>query len=947
MSSDVGVFFDRIWGAGDGFRCIASQSASGGFYHEWSKTNDIYINSLGKTNKFFGMFVFAGESRKQVSASTTRAFWVDIDVKPDNDDQSSYRSLEEAAKALRDFVDSAAFVPPSYVVGSGAGLHVYWCLDEDIDSATWKKKAGKLKDLFTSIGLRQDTSRTSDSASILRVPDTINKKPGREELPVRILAERGVISADNFFKTLDTALRVRGLHKPVLKESKLEIMRGSMLAVASKDTDRYDADTMASNCAQIGRFRAKKGGVPEPLWYASIQVLRFVKDAKEYIHKWSSGDPRYDRGATDQKIAQLEAKDIGPTTCEQLMRVGAPTLCAECPLRGKITSPIQSAVRIVEASDEKDSFIFNGAEVDKGFVPKGFMLTETGALAFKHPETGMLVDFYPYPLFVNKRVLNSTGMYHISIDTWLPRDGYTQITLPMSVCKDQNTLTEELTSYGVVCTDNEDKMLRVYIIESIRQLTKDMSAVRGYNSYGWDNGVFYLHDEAHGRDGSYEAVYTGDTKLCSVKGSIDTWDSVFDHYENASLTYKAAFYSGFAAPLMEFTCLGGMTYSMASSESGVGKTTVQSVICAIYGDPDTLRAQRTDTYNSLMKRLGVLNSIPLCVDEMTNIEREQLSEFIYQVSQGREKSRLTQSATMQDSGRWRTIVVSSSNELLSEKIKMNRADSEAELARLVELYAPAYAPKRVLDSINKTVRDNYGQVGDVWVAYISKHQDRVRQIIESLMKQVEQVSGWGAQGRYHTAFVATTAAALVLLNKLFMREVDMDEYISAVIAEINGNKQALAKKSIDEEALSKYSGGDVEGARQEVFSRKRAAVKAETAWLEAVVRSLMPNAVIRKGKKFTEPKGDIMCVLNEDDGTLAIPVGHSGTVAAKARVSTMPFSSMPVKNVALYEGTAFASSTMSMCYIVDISPIQSKLRVVKESQGINTDGNSKGAINVN
>lgn len=949
MSNDVGAFFDKIWGTGDGYRCVVSQG-SGGFYHEWSQSNDIYKNVEGGTNKFFAMFVFAAESRKQVSASTTRAFWVDIDVKPDVDDGSCYNTIEDAAKALKDFIDSAAFIPPTYVVRSGAGLHVYWCLDEDIDSSTWKKKAVKIKELFEAVGLRQDPSRTADSASILRVPGTINKKPGRQELPVEILSERGVISADNFFKNIDTALRVRGLNKPVLKESKLEVLRGSMLAVASRDDDKYDANTMASNCAQIGRFRAKKGEVPEPLWYAAIQVLRFTKDGARYIHKWSSGDPRYDKSATDIKIAQLDAKDIGPTTCEQMSRVGAPTLCKECAFKGRITSPIQAAVKIEEISEKKETFEFNGVEVTKGFVPKGFFLTSVGALAFKHPETGMAVDFYPYPLFVNKRVLNNTGVYHISIDTWLPRDGYTQITLPMAICKDQNTLTEELSTYGVVCNDSEDKMLRMYIIESIRQLTKDMAAVRGYSAYGWSNNVFYLHDEAHGENGLLEAVYTGDNKLCDKKGTVAEWDSVFEHYENASLTYKAAFYSGFAAPLMEFTGLGGLTYSMVSGESGVGKTTVQSVVCAIYGDPDTMRAQRTDTYNSLMKRLGVLNNLPLCVDEMTNIEGEHLSEFIYQVSQGREKSRLTQAASMQSSGRWRTLVVSSSNELLSEKIRANRADSEAELARLVELYAPTYAPKVALDRINRTVRSNYGVIGEIWASYIAKHQTRIKSIIEALTKQIESISGWGSQGRYHTAFVALTATSVALLNKLFGREVDMDEYISAVIAEINNSTRATtentSKYHIDEQSLSKYSESDSNGVRQELATRMKSAEASEVRWLEAVVRAIMPNAVVKNGKKVTEPRNEVDGVIDEQAGVLYLPCGLANKLAAKAGVSAMPFASMQKRRVPTYDGTSYASTSIFMCYVVDITPIQNKIRVVKEANNINTDSDLKGVFNV-
>ncbi len=956
LDTDVGSFFAKIWGSNAGHRCVVRQSQSGGMRHLWGSDNDVYKQALGEVNYFFGLFTFKETSRKQVNALTTRAFWLDIDVKDEASDKA-YGSIEEAAASLKNFLDSSAFVSPTYIVRSGAGLHVYWCLNEDVDATLWRRKAAKFRALVETSGLKVDHSRTTDPASILRVPGTTNKKPGRSPLSVVILKENSVIDADNFYKALDESCKSTGARTPKEEQapiSRLEAMKDSLLAVQEEDRSKYNADEMAANCAQLGRVKSLRGAVHEPLWYATIQILRFTNNGKETIHEWSKGDPRYSEDATNSKIAQLDEKGIGPTTCDQLRSVGSVELCKDCPHRKTIRSPIQLAVRVAEvtpaAESQTQTVTVNSQEIPVGFTPKGFMLTSGGSLAFKHPETGMMVDFYPYPLFVNRRVISGGGTFHISIDTWLPKDGYMQMTLPMSVCKDQLTLTEELASRGVVCTDGEDKLLRMYIVESIRQLTKQITAVRGYSRYGWDDGVFYIHDEAYSESGAAEAVFTGDSKLCSMRGDINAWDRVFDHYERASTVYKLAFYSGFGAALMEFTGFGGVTYSMVSSESGVGKTTVQSVICAIYGDPDILRAQRTDTYNSLMKRLGIYNSIPLCVDELTNIESAHLSEFVYQVSQGRERSRLTQASDLQEAGSWKTIAVSSSNEMLSSKIMDNRTDSEAELSRLIELYAPAYAPKSELDALNTVVRENYGVVGNKWVQQVARDQKAIKEVIRYYSRLVEKKACWGSQGRFHTAFLAVIATSIALVNRYFNRSVDVDKVISDAIAAIDQSKNNISGVSgvggssptIDEGAMRSFADGENdEELDKEILRRQQKAMA--TAWLDTLLNYVMPNSVIRKANNRTvTPSLDARFVIDEVNGKLYVPVSVAERTFALARVSTTNLTRCDKKRVKIYEGTEYASSVITLCYEIDISPVQTVLRAAKErvegAFGMNSDG---------
>ena len=89
--------------------------------------------------------------------------------------------------------------------GSGYGVHIYWPLCEPIPESRWRECAKRLAQLFATHGLEIDTSRTQDSASILRPPGTHNRKNGAcvlvewggiagpyrlEDLPVESIAQQ-------------------------------------------------------------------------------------------------------------------------------------------------------------------------------------------------------------------------------------------------------------------------------------------------------------------------------------------------------------------------------------------------------------------------------------------------------------------------------------------------------------------------------------------------------------------------------------------------------------------------------------------------------------------------------------------------------------------------------------------------------------------------------------
>jgi hypothetical protein len=85
---------------------------------------------------FFGCASFlTADGRKGENVQAARAFWLDLDV----GEGKVYATQEDAFAALCAF-EAALGLPPSLVVNSGRGLHVYWAMDADAARFPWSSE---------------------------------------------------------------------------------------------------------------------------------------------------------------------------------------------------------------------------------------------------------------------------------------------------------------------------------------------------------------------------------------------------------------------------------------------------------------------------------------------------------------------------------------------------------------------------------------------------------------------------------------------------------------------------------------------------------------------------------------------------------------------------------------------------------------------------------------
>jgi hypothetical protein len=123
-----------------------------------------------RTGVYYGTTAFDEKSRKQVNVPLMRSLRLDIDCGPEKHERNPEGTYPSQKDGIADLIrfSKELKLPPTFIVSSGAGLHVYYCLDADVPRESWQGAAKALQQKCVAHGLRVDPTVTQDAARILR-----------------------------------------------------------------------------------------------------------------------------------------------------------------------------------------------------------------------------------------------------------------------------------------------------------------------------------------------------------------------------------------------------------------------------------------------------------------------------------------------------------------------------------------------------------------------------------------------------------------------------------------------------------------------------------------------------------------------------------------------------------------------------------------------------------
>ncbi len=799
--------------------------------HYWFETVEELVAKATEVDTFPHNVYFATSTyneegsqwggRSKANVKNIKAFWLDLDCGEGKD----FPTQTDAIQALKQFKKDVG-LPAPITVNSGNGIHVYWPLTEAVTREEWEPVASKLGQLCREHDFPADASRTTDAASILRLPSTHNYKKD-PPLPVDLLGK-------DLASPIELSVFVDKLGGIALKLPTLDLGPDALQEALNENKEFsfgriMKKTSMGNGCEQLRNIAVNQNEVEEPLWRAGLSITKFCKEGEKAAIAISSRHTEYDEEFTLKKFDEIK----GPYLCARFNELN-PDVCEGCPHWEQIKTPLILGQRIKAASGPQivsEKAANSPSSIKREYVipemPKPYFGGENGGVYVRVKEDDELIDkvIYRHTFYVSRRLYDQEQGELVVFRLHLPQDGVREFTVPLTVVTAPNEFRKAMSKEGVTAiSSQETNVLMSYTNKWISELQQTVKADEAHRQFGWvDDEMtgFVLGDKLIRPDKvQYNPASPSTSSLFHAfgeKGTRERHLEMIDFYNKPDegwLLHQFNVCAGFGSVLMPFTGMNSLAIHLTGG-SGIGKTTAQAMGLAAWGDPWAIMNRAIgseDTLNSFMNRCEVLKNIPPVVDELTSISGEFASGYLYQMTGGRQKNRLAQSGNIERvRGKpWELLSLSSANSSMWDAVTGYKADAEAELLRLLEISVSdmelSTEDKKITDKLFEEVKVNYGWLGIEFVQWVMNNKEETRTILDAVRVRLDQAAGLTSKHRFWSAGVAAVLTAAIILRK----KLSITKYNTSNIFDWSVKQLILAKarmgdaKSDTNELLGRY-----------------------------------------------------------------------------------------------------------------------------------------------
>lgn len=754
-----------------------------------------------KVDSWFALAGFgAQDSRKAENAVAMRSFFMDLDCGLDakTGKPRAFQSKRAAIAALDTFMSVSGLdaLGKPWLVDSGGGVHAYWPLDEDIPIASWKPVAEAFKKAAHRHSFPIDTTVTADVARVLRLPDTNNHKYPSPR-PV-VLKQQGDIFTITAFRTLalswgadltprqqQSTLSLPGvmpgdstpsLALTALKENSVTSFKRIMMRTAS-----------GTGCGQITHYidNATQDGL-EPVWRMILSWTRYCMDGEKAAIKISSMHP-YDVDRMYQKLNEVQ----GPYRCVTADTVN-PGICTECPNYNKLSTPLDLGREVLESREEKQ--VYTESEptkpVDRPSAPNPYFYGANGGVFVRvagpgpnDPKTDVLIT--SYDLWMTRMFRDETT-YKAE---FVAVKGTKTVTfaVPTSALSSIVKTSEVLASNNILATGGVrmDAHLAGYVRACTAEVSAKEETVNIPPTFGWQKDrSFALGDMVYsptGDDYGYKSDRLHNLIMATeTRGSLSEWQDVMVMLRRKKLWGHLSFaLSGLGSILMDFMPANSRAcvLHVAGSASSTGKTLALALNSSLWGSHERFKVKADTSITTMMQRAGLWGSLPLNVDEVTQIQRDSKGEFMpkitFSYSEGSHKIKGSAQGNNEISHEllWSGKLHMTSNTPAFEALLGARQfSSNGEARRMLEWVMRddeviTWTPEE--REILSKLEWNYGMAGKMFAQWCVRNQDTVRSFCGQIREDWRHYASATDDERFWTSSIAADLTAMLLCGEKY------------------------------------------------------------------------------------------------------------------------------------------------------------------------------------
>lgn len=799
--------------------------------------------------------VFKGKAtalRAAQNAMSSKALWLDIDIK---DPPKGYASLGDAIDALTVFCSNTQLPPPSALISSGGGLHVYWIFDTPMTIPEWKPYALGLKELAQRNGLLADLGVTADPARVLRVPGTFNRKLENNPRPVKIIAWGPDYDRAKFAHlealgktqmpavTAAVSAPAEGVFDltgfeggPAAPFSMLNPMADVLGEGCKKNSDLpLDPTNMINECPHFNEvFRTGGAHQPQGVWMLDVLAATWLFNGEAFAEAFSRGYNNFQKSELDAMWArkmQDKADGKGWPSCFAFESQGC-TACKTCPLKGTIKSPLNLADRIqVEPRPVVPAAVRKVQ--DDLLLPYGYELNDDGVVSKTQEDkvdedSGEAKPRPPIPLF-HARFAGTpwctdttTGGGELHFNYVDPHHD-TEVNVPYSVLGSDQALFTCLASQSVMIKSPKlvGEFMRSWVAQIDRAQKRRLAVPFGWVYEGKDRVGFAYggttfrpngrDDRSAPADRAFASNYTPKGEI----GPIIEMMNINRSRNNPALDVLTL--ASWASPLLFVTGEGFAGFWAWGGGSGAGKSTAIMTGMALWSSPGKTKTNgfRT-TPAGFERKMGQLMNLPLIADEMT--DNGLIDKFIplLQMASELQSGQLARrDGSMRPMPTWANIVICGSNKSLHDRQVQLNGGTNAQIVRVLQFNVkptPSIHTQHDVSLVRASLDHNYGGLGLQYAKFLATNIDWLTKRGAEIMKEVSARVNNTHDERFWMAgivsvILAAECANLVIGSQMFDRD-SVKEFLIQTLLEnrawVADNVQQDGTQLQAEEVLARF-----------------------------------------------------------------------------------------------------------------------------------------------
>lgn len=367
---------------------------------------------------------------------------------------------------------------------------------------------------------------------------------------------------------------------------------------------------------------------------------------------------------------------------------------------------------------------------------------------------------------------------------------WSKCVFPRSTISNKNKIIE-LADFGIAVTSDTAAALVTYLGTCLVDNAERIPIIQSVVRLGWVDGVFVPYDEALTLDNDGQGAELA--RAVHSKGTLEEWAEYIAPLRKQSLYLQIVLAAAFSSVLISKVKTLPFVLHLWGG-TGTGKTVALKVAASIWGNPEKYMLTLNGTTNALMGTAALLHDLPLLADELqtikldTNFQNQTYDKLIMQLTEGKDRARLTQQSTLKEQKSWNNCFIFTGEEPITQSNSGGGTKN-----RVIELQCK----EQIISNGNAVVNfidSHYGNAGRAFIEHIaSKPGETLQQEFQDLQRALLSLSGSSAKQCAALALIALAdayAAECIFKDKQQVLELQQLAGIAKSLAEIDSAERA-------------------------------------------------------------------------------------------------------------------------------------------------------------